>query len=69
MELKLILTDGTEINLDAFGIPCHAVMTCATKEEMVETWAKLTEYNLRQVFVRDGEDVVYAFKDCSVNGE
>lgn len=68
-DLKMILMDGTELSLDAFGIPCHAVMTCATHEEVSAIWAQLTPDNLRQIFVRQGDEVMFAYKDCSVNGE
>ena len=67
--LKMILFDGSEIGLDAFGLPCHAVMQCADKAETLALWDRLNEGNLKQVFVRQGDEVVFAFKDCSVNGE
>lgn len=69
MELKLILTDGTELSLDAFGLPCHAVTQAASPETVVELWDKLTPDNLRQIFVRQGDEVMFAYKNCSVNGE
>lgn len=68
MDLKMILSDGAELSLDAFGIPCHAVMTCENRDTLNEVWDLLTEENLRQVFVRHGEDIVYAYKNCAING-
>lgn len=69
MDIKLILTDGTELSLDAFGLPCHAVMQAASPKAVVELWDKLTPYNLRQIFVRQGDEVMFAYKDCAINGE
>lgn len=67
--LALILADGTELRLEAFGVPCHAVMLCESKEMITEIWDTLTEANLQQMFVRQGDEIVFAYRDCSVNGE
>ena len=67
--LKMILYDGTELSLDAFGLPCHAVMQAANPEAVVEIWSKLTPDSLKQVYVRQDDDLMFAYKDCSVNGQ
>ena len=67
--LTLILLDGTELSLDAFGLPCHAVMQAANPEAVSALWAQLTPDNLKQIFVRQNDEIMFAYKDCSVNGE
>lgn len=67
--LTMILADNTEMRLEAFGLPCHAVMLCESRETLNEIWDALTEENLRQIFVREGDEIVYAYRDCCVNGQ
>lgn len=69
MDLKMILADGTELSLEAFGLPCHMVAHCASRHDMAALWDKLTDERLAQVFVRQGDEIVFAYKNCSVNGE
>lgn len=68
MDIKLILTDGSELSLDAFGLPCHAVMTCASKEELLQKWQMMTPMNLSKVEVQQDGDVVFAFAGCVLEG-
>lgn len=56
--LKMILFDGTELPLEAFGLPMHAVMTFSSNDELMETWKLMTPMNLSKVeIVQDGETV------------
>lgn len=67
-DLKMILFDGSEIALDAFGLPMHAVMTCKSKDDLMEKWNRLTPANLaRAAVVLDGE-TVFAYTGGSVEG-
>lgn len=67
--LTLILLDSTELSLDAFGVPCHAVMTCADHTEMNAVWDKLTDVNLRRIELKQDETVIAAYNDCYLNGQ
>ena len=66
--LKMILTDGTELPLEGFGVPCHAVMTCASKEELSERWAHLTPENLERVEIQQDDEAVFKYAGCVVSG-
>ena len=67
-ELKMILFDGTELPLDAFGLPMHAVLTCANEDEMLEKYKLLTPLNLSRVAVVQNGETVYAFTGGKVEG-
>ena len=67
--LKMLLNNGTELRLEAFGVPCHCVMLCEDKDVMTEVWDTLTEANLRRVYIQQGDVVIMAFNDCFLNGQ
>lgn len=52
---KLILKDGTTIELEA-GASLGAVrVTAESRQAMTEQWAKLTQENLKKVTIQNGE--------------
>lgn len=67
-KLKMILFDGNELPLDAFGLPMHAVMTCANKDDMLLKWNMLTPYNLSRVEIKQGDETAFAFTGGKVEG-
>lgn len=67
-DLKMILLDGTELSLEAFGLPMHAVMTCADKEEMLARWKLLTALNLSRVEVQQAGAAVFTFTGAVLDG-
>lgn len=53
---KLVLADGTEINLEDGASIGNMCVVSANKTAMLDTWVKLTPDNLRQVQITtDGE--------------
>lgn len=53
---KLVLADGTEINLEDGASIGNMCVISANRIEMLDTWVKLTPDNLRQVQITtDGE--------------
>lgn len=66
--LKMILFDGTELSVDAFGLPMHAVLTCANEDEMLEKYKQLTPSNLARVAVVQGGETVFAYTGGTVEG-
>ena len=68
MNLKMILFDGTELELEGFGLPMHAAMSCPTKEAMMETWQKLTPMNLSRVEVQQDGESVFTFSGGNLEG-
>lgn len=67
-DLKMILADGTELSLEAFGLPCHAVMTCESKEAMMAVWQQMTAMNLSRIEVQQDGAAVFAFAGCALDG-
>lgn len=66
--LKMTLFDGTEIPLDAFGLPCMAVTTCQNEDDLLAQWKKLTPMALSTVNVVQGEQTVFAFAGVKLEG-
>lgn len=66
--LKMILFNGNEVALDAFGLPMHAVITCADKEDMLAKWSLFTSMNLSKVDVQQDGETVYAFTGGKLEG-
>lgn len=57
---KLILTDGSIIELEAGASLSSLGVVSETKEKMLETWNKLTEENLKSVQVQNSAGLVVA---------
>lgn len=58
MSLKLVLRDNTEIELADGSIAKHFTVVCATKEDFVTIWSKLTLENLSEVRLMDGDATI-----------
>ena len=66
--LKMILADGTELPLDAFGLPMHAVVTCANDDEVHALVKKLTAANLGRVEIQQDGVAVFTFGGGKLDG-
>lgn len=66
--LQMILTDGTALALDAFGLPMHAVLTCADEDDVLAKWKLLTAQNLNRVEVQQDGETVFAFAGGKLEG-
>lgn len=66
--LKMVLNDGTQIGIETFGLPMHAVLICADDAEVKEKWAQLTSENLAAVQIQQDEETVFAFSDVTLDG-
>lgn len=66
--LKMILFDGTELNLEGFGLPMHAVMTCQSNDELLEKWKLFTPMNLSRVEVQLSDEAVFTFAGGVLEG-
>lgn len=66
--LKMILFDGTALALDAFGLPMHAVMTCASEDDMMARWKLLTPANLARVEIKQDGETVFAYTGGTLDG-
>lgn len=58
MNLKIVLKDGTAIDIMESGLSGHIVMQCADSDEFNSIWEKLTPEAVKEfTIVRDGEVV------------
>ena len=60
MKDKIILKDGTAIEIEAGASLSAITVLVSTKEEMMEKWDKLTRENLSIVEVKNSDDIVIA---------
>lgn len=67
--IKMILKDGTEIALKAFVLPMHVVLTCDTKEEMLDVWNQFRPENLEEVKILEDDEVLFTFLYAGVTGQ
>ena len=60
MKDKMILKDGTTIELESGASLGNMQVVFPDKASMVETWDKFTDENLKSVQITDGNDAVIA---------
>lgn len=69
MALKMILNDGTEIELNESSGTTHAVVSCATREDFIDAWdALIAEGNLEEVRYVSGDDELYTIANMRLSG-
>lgn len=66
--LKMVLQDGTEMDLKEFALPMHAIVQCTTKEDALAKWELLTQENLTYVQIQQNGDVLLAFQYAGLTG-
>lgn len=66
--LKMVLQDGTEVDIAEFALPMHAIVQCATKEDALAKWELLTQENLTYVQIQQNGDVLLAFQYAGLSG-
>lgn len=68
MELKLVLKDGTEIELKDAGYAKHFVVVCEDNSAFQEIWNKLTKDNLSEVQITEDGNTVQIVTGLTLNG-
>lgn len=68
-KLKMVLKDGTEIDISQFTMPLHIVVTRDTKEEIHALWDKFTGDAMEKVTLQEDGETVFTFLNVSVDGE
>lgn len=66
--IKMILYDGTEMQLKEFGLPMHAVLLCENKEEMLEKWKLLTSENLATLTIKQNDEPIFYYEKVKLTG-
>ena len=59
MQLKLILKDGTEVDIVEAGYTQHYVVTCADEAAFKGIWEKMTEDNLSEIQITEDGSTVH----------
>lgn len=67
-ELKLALTSGTQIVIAEFSLPCHIVIACADKEDMQTIWGLLSDEELVDAAIYQGDNRILNISNASVVG-
>lgn len=60
MKDTLLLKDGTIINIEAGSCLSYVIVISETKENMIETWSKLTQENLSNIEFKNPDGVLIA---------
>lgn len=68
-DLKMILTDSTEVDLAEFTLPMHVVVVLPTKEDVLALWDRMEPENLTDVKIKDGEEILFTFLNAGVVGQ
>ena len=68
MKLKLILNDGTEIELAEASYTKHFVVLCSSKSAFQKIWNKLTDENLSTIRIADGDTVLQIIEGATLSG-
>lgn len=66
--LKMILDDGTQVDITEFGLPLHCVALCADKDEMNALWGQLTPANLINMQILQNDETVASYTNVSIDG-
>lgn len=68
MELKLILKDGTEIELAEAGLSYHYVVTCTSNSAFQKLWNKMTDENLEKIQITQDGNTIQTIVGSTLNG-
>lgn len=68
MQLKLILKDGTEVDIVEAGYTQHYVVTCADEAAFKGIWEKMTEDNLSEIQITEDGSTVHTITGSSLSG-
>lgn len=68
-DLKMILTDGTEVAIEEFTLPMHVVAACTSKEDVLALWDRLMPENLTEVKITEGGEPLFTFLNAGVVGQ
>ena len=68
MDLKLILKDGTEIQMADASLSQHYVVMCADKDAFHEIWDMLTEENISELQVMENGVITRTIVGSKLNG-
>ena len=58
MALKLILNDGTEIELAEAGLSQHYVVICSSMAEFRQLWDSMTDENLAEIQITENGNTI-----------
>lgn len=68
VNLKMVLSDGSQIDIAEFGLPMHAIVICADDAEMQTVWAQLTPDKLSSMEIQENGETVFTFSSVTLDG-
>ena len=68
MSLKLVLNDGTEIDLAEAGLSQHYVVTCSSKTAFQRLWSAMTDENLAEIQITENGNTIQTIINSKLAG-
>lgn len=68
MSLKLVLNDGTEIDLAEAGLSQHYVVTCSSKTAFQRLWSAMTDENLAEIQITENGNPIQTIINSKLAG-
>lgn len=68
MSLKLVLNDGTEIDLAEAGLSQHYVVTCSSKTAFQRLWSAMTDENLAVIQITENGNPIQTIVNSKLAG-
>lgn len=66
--MKIVLNDNSEIEVQSITFEPHFVINCENRDRFIEVWDKLTDDNLANIKVYNGETLTAGFSFCRLFG-
>lgn len=68
MALKLILNDGTEIELVEAGLSQHYVVLCSSRTAFQRLWGSMTDENLAEIRITENDETIQTIVNSKLAG-
>ncbi len=68
MDIKMILKDGTEVELVEAGVSKHFVVSCSSKTAFQKIWNKMTAENLSEFQITENGNTIQTITGATLQG-
>ena len=66
--LKMVLHDDTELAMEQFGLPMHAVFQCVDNADMQSKWDLFTPDKLMTMKIKQNDSTIFTFASVTLDG-
>lgn len=67
-ETKIVLYDGTTLNIDGLNFPANIIKKCGSKDEFASFWSFLTEENMKKMHIFENDVETIIMEDYILDG-